>query len=595
MECGIRMTKSNKRKKVRYALNSTRQRRLVLLLSLLIGLLSGLAAVLLKNLVHYTNELITSGFRFGEGNYLYLALPLVGIGLTVLFATFVVKDNISHGVSRILYAISKKNGRLENHNMYSSMVGSTLTIGFGGSMGLEAPIVLTGSSIGSFLGRKFHLNHKTINILIGAGATGAVAGIFKAPIAAVVFSLEILMLDLTMVALIPLLISAATAATIAFFFMGSGVLFSFELIDPFYLRHIPYYVLLGVFTGLVSVYFTRMTLVVEGSFKKMNSKWLRWISGGVLLGVMIYVFPALYGEGYEFMYEMVNERVDGLINESLVGDYSGLGYLLLFLGLIMVFKVVAMAVTGGSGGVGGIFAPSLFMGSVAGIFFGKMINALPMVNVPEKNMALVGMAGVMAGVMHAPLTGIFLIAESTGSYELFTPLIFTAVISYLTIQLFEPHGIYTKRLAERGELMTHHKDRNVLQMMKVTSMIESDFRTVDVDGTMRDFTREVAKSKRNIFPVVDSEDNFYGLIFINDIRNIIFNTDLWDTTLVKDLMYMPAITVEPDESMESVAQKFQESEDYNLPVLRDGKYMGFVSRAQVFMTYRRLLKEFSDE
>jgi CIC family chloride channel protein len=254
-----------------------------------------------------------------------------------------------------------------------------------------------------------------------------------------------------------------------------------------------------------------------------------------------------------------------------------------------------MAVTGGSGGVGGIFAPSLFMGSVAGIFFGKMINALPMVNVPEKNMALVGMAGVMAGVMHAPLTGIFLIAESTGSYELFTPLIFTAVISYLTIQLFEPHGIYTKRLAERGELMTHHKDRNVLQMMKVTSMIESDFRTVDVDGTMRDFTREVAKSKRNIFPVVDSEDNFYGLIFINDIRNIIFNTDLWDTTLVKDLMYMPAITVEPDESMESVAQKFQESEDYNLPVLRDGKYMGFVSRAQVFMTYRRLLKEFSDE
>jgi CIC family chloride channel protein len=338
-----------------------------------------------------------------------------------------------------------------------------------------------------------------------------------------------------------------------------------------------------------------MTLFIEGGFKKLESKWLRWISGGVLLGVLIFIFPALYGEGYEFMYEIVNQQADGLINESLVGDYSGLGYLLLFLGLIMVFKVVAMAVTGGSGGVGGIFAPSLFMGSVAGIFFGKLINALPMVNVPEKNMALVGMAGVMAGVMHAPLTGIFLIAESTGSYELFTPLIFTAVISYLTIQLFEPHGIYTKRLAERGELMTHHKDRNVLQMMKVTNMIETDFRMVDINDNMRDFTKEVARSKRNIFPVVDSEDNFYGLIFINDIRNIIFNTELWDTTLVKDLMFMPRITVEPDESMESVAQKFQESEDYNLPVIRDGKYMGFVSRAQVFMTYRRLLKEFSDE
>lgn len=589
------MAKSTLISKTKFVLNSTKQRRLVLLLSILIGLLSGLAAVLLKNAVHFTNEFITSGFNFGEGNYLYLALPLIGIGLTVLFATFIVKDNIGHGVSSILFAISKKNGRLESHNMYSSMVGSTLTIGFGGSMGLEAPIVLTGSSIGSFLGRKFHLNHKTINILVGAGATGAIAGIFKAPIAAVVFSLEILMLDLTMVTLIPLLLSAATAATIAFFFMGSGVLFSFELIDPFYIRHIPHYILLGIFTGLVSVYFTRMTMFVEGRMKLLRKKWVRWIVGGVMLGVLIYIFPALYGEGYEFMFELVNQKVEGLINESLFGEFGSIWFLILFLGLIMVFKVVAMAATGGSGGVGGIFAPSLFMGSIAGVFFSKLINQLPFVDVPEKNMALVGMAGVVAGVMHAPLTGIFLIAESTGSYELFTPLIFTAVISYLTIMLFEPHGIYTKRLAERGELMTHHKDRNVLQMMKVNKLIEKNFKTVNVNGTMRDFTKEVAKSKRNIFPVIDDEGNFYGVIFINDIRNIIFNTELWDTTLVKDLMYMPNVTVNPDESMESVAQKFQESEDYNLPVIKDGKYLGFVSRAQVFMTYRRLLKEFSDE
>jgi len=589
------MPRSNLISKPRFALNSTWQRRLVLVLSVVIGLLSGLAAVLLKNIVHYTNELITSGFEFGEGNYLYLALPLVGIGLTVLFAKFIIKADIGHGVSSILYAISKKNGRLDSHNMYSSMVGSTLTIGFGGSMGLEAPIVLTGSSIGSFLGRKFHLNHKTINILIGAGATGAIAGIFKAPIAAVVFSLEILMLDLTMMTLIPLLISAAVAASIAYFFMGSGVLFSFELIDPFFIRHIPYYMLLGVFTGLISVYFTRMTLFVENNMKLIRQTWVRWIAGGVMLGVMIFVFPALYGEGYEFMFELVNQKVDGLINESLFGQFNNIWFLILFLGLIMLFKVVAMAVTGASGGVGGIFAPSLFMGSIAGVFFSKVINLIPFVDVPVKNMALVGMAGVMAGVMHAPLTGIFLIAESTGSYELFTPLIFTAVISYLTIMLFEPHGIYTKRLAARGELMTHHKDRNVLQMMKVNTLIEKNFRMVNIEGTMRDFTKEVAKSKRNIFPIVDDEKNFYGLIFINDIRNIIFNTEQWDTTFVKDLMFMPQVTVDPEESMESVAQKFQESEDYNLPVIKDGKYLGFVSRAQVFMTYRRLLREYSDE
>ncbi len=579
----------------RLTLNSTRQRRLVLILSVVIGVLSGMAAVLLKNTVHYTNKLITSGFDFGEGNYLYLGLPLIGIGLTVLFATYIIRDNISHGVSRILYAISKKDGRLESHNMYSSMVGSTLTIGFGGSMGLEAPIVLTGSSIGSFLGRKFHLNRKTINILIGAGATGAVAGIFKAPIAAVVFSLEVLMLDLTMVTLIPLLISAAVAASIAFFFMGSGVLFSFDLIDPFYIRHIPYYMLLGIFTGLVSVYFTRMTLQVENRMKIIRQKWVRWLLGGLLLGLLIYIFPALYGEGYEFIYGLVNEKSYELINQSLFGDLGSAGFLLIALALILLFKVIAMALTGGSGGVGGIFAPSLFMGSVSGVFFARLLNEIPYVNVPEKNMALVGMAGVMAGVMHAPLTGIFLIAESTGSYALFTPLIFTTVISYLTIILFEPRGIYTKRLAERGELMTHHKDRNVLQMMKVETLIEKDFRTVNVNGTMRDFTKEVAQSKRNIFPVVDEENNFYGLIFINDIRNIIFNTELWDKTLVKDLMYMPEVVVSPEESMESVAQKFQESEDYNLPVIKEGKYLGFVSRAQVFMTYRRLLREFSDE
>ncbi len=580
----------------RITIKTSKQRRLVLALSLIIGILSGLAAVLLKNTVHHATDFIMHGFDFAEGNYLYLVFPLVGIGLTVLFSLYIVKDNISHGVARILYAISRRNGKIDGHNMYSSMIGSTLTIGFGGSMGLEAPIVLTGSALGSYLGRRFHLDHKTVNILIGAGATGALAGIFKAPIAAVVFSLEVLMLDLTMITLIPLLISSATAATIAYFFMGSQVMFSFELIDPFYLKHLPWYILLGVFTGLISLYFTRATLSIESGMGRIKHKWQKWLVGAIPLGIMIYVFPALYGEGYQFMYDLVNQKVTGIVNASLFSGFDSIWYLILFMGLIMIFKVVAMALTGGSGGVGGIFAPSLFMGSVSGVFFSKMINQLwPFADVPEKNMALVGMAGVMAGVMQAPLTGIFLIAESTGGYELFTPLIFTAVISYLTMMLFEQHGIYTKRLAERGELMTHDKDRNVLQMMKVDRLIETNFRTVDIDATMREFTKEVSKSQRNVFPVVDRDNNFYGVIFINDIRNIIFNTELWDKTMVKDLMFMPDTMVDPDESMESVAAKFQETDHYNLPVIKEGKYIGFVSRAQVFSTYRKLLREFSDE
>jgi len=569
---------------------------LVLLLSLVVGLISGLAAVLLKNTVHYTNDLITSGFDFTRGNYLYLAFPLIGIGLTILFAKYIARDDIGHGVSKILYAVSRKKGRLEAHNMYSSMIGSTFTIAFGGSMGLEAPIVLTGSSIGSFLGRRFHLNYKTIMILVGAGATGAIAGIFKAPIAAVVFSLEVLMLDLTMVTVIPLLISAATAATVSYFFLGSGVLFSFDFVQGFKIAHLVYYAGLGIFTGLVSLYFTKSTMYIESKMALINYKWQRWLVGGLLLGLLIYIFPSLYGEGYEFMHQLINNRTEGLINESLFGNFTNIAWLSLFLLLILIFKVVAMAITGGSGGVGGIFAPSLFMGAVAGVFYSRILDAFPFLHdVPEKNLALVGMAGVMAGVMHAPLTGIFLIAEFTGGYELFTPLIITSVISYLTIMIFEPHGIYTKRLAKRGELMTHHKDRNVLQMMSVEKLIETNFRTINPEGNLGDLVKIISESERNVIAVVDEENNFYGVVFVNDIRNIIFKQELYETTMVVDVMFMPDPIVSRNDSMEVVAQKFQDSGNFNLPVIDEGKYIGFVSRARIFSNYRKLLKEFSDE
>jgi len=568
----------------------------LLILSMVVGILSGLTAVLLKNIVHYTFYLISKGFQFERENYLYLALPLIGISITVVFTKFILKKNIGHGVSRILYAISKKNGVIDLHHTWSSMVGSTFTVAFGGSVGLEAPIVLTGSAIGSNLGHIFRLNRKTLNILIGCGAAGAIAGIFKSPIAAVVFAIEVLMIDLTISALIPLLISAVAGATVAFFLSGSRVLFSFDVSDPFLIKQIPYFILLGVFTGLVSVYFTRITVFIEKLFGTIKQTYRKLIAGGLILGVLIFVFPSLFGEGYEILQEVLSGQDKDLINEGLfysLKDHTW--FLLLIMFLILVFKAVATSVTNGSGGVGGIFAPSLFMGGMAGFLAAKLLNLIPGITVSESNFALVGMAGVMSGVMHAPLTGIFLIAEITGGYALLTPLIITATISFLTIKYFEPHSIYAKRLAERGELITHHKDKAMLSMMKIDNLLETNFQTIDVNATLGDFVKVVPHSQRNVFPVVDSENNFYGIIFINDIRNIIFNREIYETTFIRDLMYMPDPLVDPNESMEDIARKFSESENYNLPVIKEGKYLGFVSRAKVFSTYRKLIEEFSDE
>ncbi len=476
------------------------------------------------------------------------------------------------------------------------MIASTLTVAFGGSVGLEAPIVLTGSAIGSRLGKLFHLGHKPLIVLIGAGAAGAIAGIFKAPIAAVVFAIEVLMLDLTLTSLIPLLISAVAGATVAFFLSGKGVLFTFQLKDTFHLHDIPAFIVLGLFTGLVSVYFTRITIFIESEFKKIGNPYSKVLTGGIALGILIFVFPPLFGEGYEALQEILKGEGQDLINEWL---FHSLKDEVWFFGLIILmtfmFKAVATSVTTGSGGVGGIFAPSLFIGGFSGYFLAIIINLFPFIQVSESNFALVGMAGMMSGVMFAPLTGIFLIAEITGGYQLLTPLIITSTISYLTIKYFIPHSIYSKRLAERGELLTHDKDKAMLSLMKVSDMIETDFTPVDVDATLGDFVKVVPKSRRNVFPVVDSDNNFYGVIFINDIRNIIFNQDLYDKTLVRDLMFMPRYIVSPDDSMEVVAQKFSESDKYNIPVIKDGKYYGFVSRATVFSNYRKLLKEFSEE
>jgi len=571
-------------------------RNFVLILSLVIGLVSGLAAVVLKNTVHYTHLLLTRGFDAESGNLLYLAYPFFGIALTVFFVRYFIKDNISHGVSLILYAISRKNSYLKPHNSFSSMVASTLTVGFGGSVGLEAPIVLTGASIGSNLARIMRMDYRTITLMIGCGAAGAIAGIFKAPIAAVVFALEVLMLDLTMASLIPLLISAVTGATLSAFLMGNAVLFTFTVTDPFNLGNIPFYIILGMVTGLVSLYFTRANMFVEGKIESLKRPINRMLVGGIGVSLLIFLLPPLYGEGYEILTDILNGRGDEIVNNSFFYPFRENHWMFMgFLLLVMFFKVIAMASTTAGGGVGGVFAPSLFMGGVTGFFTARFINNFGFGHLPESNFALAGMAGVMAAVMHAPLTAIFLIAEITGGYSFFIPLIITSTISYLTINLYESHSIYTKRLAARGDLITHDKDKAVLSRLSIGKLIETNFLTVSPDASLGELVKVIAASERNVFPVTDAENNFLGVVFINEIRNIMFNHDLYDTTFVRNLMFMPEPLVSIDETMEDVASKFNESPHYNLPVLDKGKYVGFVSRANVFSAYRKLVKEYSQD
>ena len=572
-------------------------RNFVLILSLIAGILGGLAAVALKNAVHLGHLLLMKVISIESFNLLYLVLPFIGILITYLYVKYFVKENIGHGISRVLQSISKSNSIIKAHNMYTSLIASTITVSFGGSVGLEAPIILTGSAFGSNLGRYLRVDYKTITLLVGCGSAGALAGIFKAPIAAVIFALEVLMLDLTMASLIPLMISSASGAILAYFFMGNDVLFSFEVTaHPFTMRNLPFYALLGLLCGLVSIYFTKANMSIEKQFRRIPQGFVRMIAGGTITSLLVFLFPPLFGEGYETLNNLLDGNglrvLDGSIFASMGNNYF---LLLLFIVFLLIFKVVAMSATTGGGGVGGVFAPSLFMGGVTGFFLSKSVNFFLNGRLPESNFALAGMAGVMAAVMHAPLTAIFLIAEITGGYQFFVPLMITSVVAYLTIIPFEPHSIYTKRLAETGELITHHKDKAILSRLSIEKLIEKNFITTGPDATLGEFVKLVAKSQRNVFPVIDEENNFLGVIFINDIRHIIFETDQYDSVFMRNLMFMPDTLVEQDATMEDVAQKFSESSHYNLPVLKNGKYIGFVSRANVFSAYRKLVKDFSND
>lgn len=575
------------------------EKQFILILSFVVGVGTALAALLLKLLIHWIQEFLTENFNTTEANYLYLVYPVVGILLAGLFVRHVVKDDISHGVTKILYAISRRQGRIKRHNTWSSIIASSITIGFGGSVGAEAPIVLTGAAIGSNLGSVFKMEHRTLMLLVGCGAAGAVAGIFKAPIAGLVFTLEVLMIDLTMTSLLPLLISAVTAATISYVTTGTDAMFKFHLDQPFELGRIPYVILLGIFCGLVSLYFTRTMNSVEGLFARLRTPYRKLLFGGVMLSVLIFLFPPLYGEGYDTIELLLNgvsnAEWDTVMNNSFFYGHSSL--LLFYLLLIILLKVFASSATNGGGGCGGIFAPSLYLGCIAGFIFSHFSNEFAATTyLPEKNFALMGMAGVMSGVMHAPLTGVFLIAELTGGYDLFLPLMIVSVSSYLTIIAFEPHSIYSMRLAKKGELLTHHKDKAILTLMKMENVVEKDFVTVHPEMDLGELVKVISTSRRNVYPVTDDEKKLIGIVLLDDIRNIMFRQELYHRFKVGKLMTSAPARLCDTDNMEQVMRTFDDTQAWNLPVVdAEGHYLGFVSKSKIFNSYREVLVHFSED
>ena len=572
------------------------QVKLVYFLSLVVGLLSAVAAAILKYSIHYLHKILTDGITTRSLSYLYLAYPLIGMFLTLLFVRYVVKDNISHGISRILFAISRKRSHLKSHNTWSSIVASTLTIGFGGSVGAEAPIVLTGSSIGSAIGRFFKLNYKNITLLIGCGAAGAISGIFKAPVAGIVFTLEILMLDLTISSVVPLLISSVTAATVAYFLMGDKVLLSFNIVGAFNISNIPWYLLLGVVSGLISLYFSKMTLFLEGNYSRIKNTYLRLILGGIVLGSLIFLFPPFYGEGYDTLMSLLQGKADMIVNNSVFGHFSGSFLVItLFMAGLVLLKVIASSSTNGAGGVGGIFAPTLFIGGINGYLLASILKKVTDIDLPDNRFVLVGMAGMMAGVMHAPLTAIFLIAEMTGGYGLLIPLIITSTAAFITTRSFEKHSIYHVQLAKSGDLITHDKDKAVLTLMNWKKEIETDLLKVKPSDTLGELVKVIARSKRNLFPVVDEYNILEGVVSLDDVREIMFQQELYETTFVRDLMTIPPSYIDKKENIDTVMGAFRKTGAWNLPVLDNGYYVGFISKSRIYSKYRDMLVEFSEE
>ena len=575
-------------------------RELVLVLAFAVGFLASLAAYVLHFIIKQIEELVTSGFQVTTINWLYLIYPVVGIWLTSLFVKYVVRDNISHGITRVLYAISTKQSRLKPHNTWSSIVASAITIGFGGSVGAEAPIVLTGSAIGSNLGKILHLDNRTLMLLVGCGATAAVSGIFKAPIAGLVFTLEVLMVDLTMASLLPILIASVTATCFSYFFTGGSAMYHFQMDYLWGLDRVPPTILLGIACGFLSLYFMRMMSWCENGYGKLSSRpYLKLLVGGLVLSPLIFLFPSLYGEGYSSLGLFIEGKTEAdwmqVMSGSMFAEKTN--FLVLYVGLVMLTKVFATSATNGAGGCGGTFAPALFIGGFGGFFFARLWNIQQLgVYVPEKNFTLYGMAAVMAAVMHAPLTGIFLIAELTGGYQLFIPLIIVTISSYLTINIFEHHSIYAVRLAKQGKLLTHHTDKSILTLMSMDKIIDRDFTSVGPDMEMGQLVHALSASRNDYIPVLNESGSLLGEIDINKLRYIIFRTELYHRFHVNQLMTPPAATLGAGDPMEDVMKTFDRTGAQNLPVVSvDGRLIGYISRARLYSMYRQLVADFSAE
>ncbi|MBQ4412558.1 MAG: chloride channel protein [Prevotella sp.] len=576
------------------------ERMFMIILALLVGFFAAVAAFVLHWIINQIVTLLTSSFNQSRANWLYLVYPVVGIYLTSLFVRHIVKDNISHGITRILYAISSNRSRLKSHNCWSSVIASAITIGFGGSVGAEAPIVLTGSAIGSNLGQLFHLDRKMLMTLVGCGAAGAIAGIFKAPIAGLVFTLEVLMIDMTMSALLPILVSCVTATVFTYIFSGDSSLFTFHLDSEWSVERIPACIGLGIACGLVSLYFIRMMGACEDVFSKFKDKpYVKLAIGGTTLSLLIFLFPALYGEGYSSINLLLNgQNADDwnrILNNSM---FSGQGSLLLvYIALVLFTKVVATSATNGGGGCGGTFAPSLFIGCFTGFLFSRLwnINSIG-VYVPEKNFALLGMAGVMSGVMHAPLTGIFLIAELTGGYSMFMPLMIVSVVAYMTISIFEPHSIYGSRLAKQGKLLTHHTDHAVLTLMNLDSVIERDYLGVEPDMELNEIVHKISRSHSTVLPVLDAGGKLLGEIDIMKIRNVVFRIELYHHFKASQLMTDPKALLTDGMQMRQVMRTFDRTGANWLPVLdAENRLKGYISRQRIYTMYRKMVADMSED
>ena len=576
------------------------EKMFMIILALIVGFFAAVAAFFLHWIIDQIVLLLTSQFDRTGANWLYLVYPVVGIYLTSLFVRYIVKDNISHGITRILYAISTNKSRLKSHNCWSSVIASAITIGFGGSVGAEAPIVLTGSAIGSNLGQLFHLDRKMLMTLVGCGAAGAIAGIFKAPIAGLVFTLEVLMIDMTMSALLPILVSCVTATCFTYIFSGDASLFTFHLDSEWSVERIPACVLLGISCGLVSLYFIRMMGACEDVFARFKEHpHIRLAIGGTVLSLLIFLFPALYGEGYSSINLLLNGKTEvdwnQILNNSL---WAGNGVLLIpYIALVLFTKVLATSATNGGGGCGGTFAPSLFIGCFTGFLFSRLWNIHEIgVYVPEKNFALLGMAGVMSGVMHAPLTGVFLIAELTGGYSMFMPLMIVSVCAYLTIIIFEPHSIYGSRLAKQGKLLTHHTDRAVLTLMNLDSVIEKDYLSVTPDMELGQIVHKISRSHSTVIPVLDAGGMLLGEIDIMKIRNVVFRIELYHHFTASQLMTDPKARLSDALPMADVMQAFDNTGANWLPVFdMENRLKGYVSRQRIYTMYRKMVADMSEE